>query len=293
MPEVPPAPTTVEAFRANVVRKLLLAVGKDGPHARPRDLYVATALATRDHVVERWMEATRRTYDSGAKRVYYFSLEFLIGRQLLDALNNLGLTDTAREALAGLGLDLDAVRAVEPDPGLGNGGLGRLAACFMESMASLEVPAYGYGIRSDHGIFRQVLRDGWQMELPEEWLSTEFPWEFERPEVAYPVGFGGEVTTIIGADGRARRVWRPAEYVKAVAYDTPITGWRGAQGAVPVTARPSRPRDAAHQRLGVDAVGDDAGGDPCAARPLGGYDPQVDSVGADRVDPRRHRGAHL
>ena len=121
MPEVPPAPTTVEAFRANVVRKLQLAVGKDGPHARPRDWYVATALATRDHVVERWMEATRRTYDTGAKRVYYFSLKFLIGRQLLDALNNLGLTETAREALAGLGLDLDAVRAVEPDPGLGNG----------------------------------------------------------------------------------------------------------------------------------------------------------------------------
>ncbi len=228
MPEVPPAPTTVEAFRANVVRKLQLAVGKDGPHARPRDWYVATALATRDHVVERWMEATRRTYDTGAKRVYYFSLEFLIGRQLLDALNNLGLTETAREALAGLGLDLDAVRAVEPDPGLGNGGLGRLAACFMESMASLEVPAYGYGIRYDHGIFRQVLRDGWQMELPEEWLSTEFPWEFERPEVAYRVGFGGEVTTVTGADGVDRRTWRPAEFVKAVAYDTPITGWRGA-----------------------------------------------------------------
>ena len=201
MPEVPPAPTTVEAFRANVVRKLQVAVGKDAPHARPRDWYVATALATRDHVVERWMDATRRTYASGAKRVYYFSLEFLIGRQLLDALNNLGLTETAREALAGLGLDLDAVRAVEPDPGLGNGGLGRLAACFMESMASLEVPAYGYGIRYDHGIFRQALRDGWQMELPEEWLSTEFPWEFERPEVAYRIGFGGEVALVTGDDG--------------------------------------------------------------------------------------------
>ena len=227
IPAVPAAPTTPESFRANIVRKLQCAVGKDAPHARPRDWYVATALATRDHVVEHWMDATRRTYQSGAKRVYYFSLEFLIGRQLMDALGNLGLTDTAREALQGLGLSLDQLRALEPDPGLGNGGLGRLAACFMESMATLEVPAYGYGIRYDHGIFRQVLRDGWQMELPEEWLSAGFPWEFERPEVAYPVGFGGHVETVTRADGTTAAVWHPAEFVTAMAYDTPITGWRG------------------------------------------------------------------
>lgn len=227
LPEIPAAPTTVDAFRASIVRKLQVAVGKDAPHARPRDWYVATALATRDHVVEHWMDATRRTYREGAKRVYYFSLEFLIGRQLGDALGNLGLTETAREALHGLGLSLDQLRALEPDPGLGNGGLGRLAACFMESMASLEVPAYGYGIRYDHGIFRQVLQDGWQMELPEEWLSTGFPWEFERPEVAYAIGFGGHVTTEPQPDGTTRSVWHPVESVKAVAYDTPITGWRG------------------------------------------------------------------
>ena len=218
----------VAAFRARIIDKLLYAVGKDAAHARPRDWYVATALAARDAVTARWMEATRRTYRDGGKRVYYFSLEFLIGRQLMDALSNLGLVAVARAALAELGQDLDRLRTMEPDPGLGNGGLGRLAACFMESMATLGVPAYGYGIRYDHGIFRQQLRDGWQIELPEEWLATGFPWEFERPEVAYTIGFGGHVEVVEGADGGRRSVWHPAELVRAMAYDTPITGWRGA-----------------------------------------------------------------
>ena len=203
----------VAAFRATVVNKLLFHVGKDPSHARDRDWYVATALATREHVSTHWMESTRRTYAEGPKRVYYFSLEFLIGRQLMDALGNLGLTEVARVALKELGVDLDRLRTVEPDPALGNGGLGRLAACFMESMATLQVPAYGYGIRYDHGIFRQQLRDGWQIELPEEWLSAGFPWEFERPEVAYTIGFGGLVDVVDGPDGNPRSVWLPAESV--------------------------------------------------------------------------------
>ncbi len=229
-PDLPAAaagPDAVAAFRATVVNKLLYSVGKDTAHARDRDWYVATALATRDQVTGHWMDATRRTYREGPKRVYYFSLEFLIGRQLMDALGNLGLTEVARAALKELGVDLDKLRTLEPDPGLGNGGLGRLAACFMESMATLQVPAYGYGIRYDHGIFRQQLRDGWQIELPEEWLSAGFPWEFERPEVAYPIGFGGHIDVVEGPDGKPKSVWHPAESVKAVAYDTPITGWRG------------------------------------------------------------------
>ena len=210
------------------MNKLLYSVGKDIAHARDRDWFVATALATRDQVTGRWMDSTRRTYREGSKRVYYFSLEFLIGRLLFDHLGNLGMIETARTALAQLGVDLDHLRTLEPDPALGNGGLGRLAACFMESMATLGVPAYGYGIRYDHGIFKQVLRDGWQIELPDDWLSAGFPWEFERPEVAYTIGFGGHVDVIDGADGTTRAVWHPAESVKAVAYDTPITGWRGA-----------------------------------------------------------------
>jgi starch phosphorylase len=221
-PEVTPA-----QFRDAVLAKLVYAVGKDRRHALEHDWLIATALATRDQIVERWMEATRRTYRDGRKRVYYFSLEFLIGRLLLDALSNLGLVHTAREALAELGVDLDRLRRLEPDAALGNGGLGRLAACFMESLSTLGIPAHGYGIRYDHGIFRQAMKDGWQIELPEDWLSSGNPWEFERPEVTYTIGFGGTVDAVPNADGTTRSVWRPADSVNAVAYDTPIVGWRG------------------------------------------------------------------
>ncbi|MFO1322976.1 MAG: glycogen/starch/alpha-glucan phosphorylase [Burkholderiales bacterium] len=223
VPDEPPEPREVEAFRALILSKLRYMVAKEPSHAREHDWLVATSLAARDHVIDRWSETTRRTYRDGRKRVYYFSLEFLIGRMLFDALSNVGLAGTARAALDELGVDFGKLRQLEPDPALGNGGLGRLAACFMESMATLGIPAHGYGIRYDHGIFRQVLMDGWQTELPEEWLVFGNPWEFERPEVMYAVGFGGSVEPA-GDDGRA--VWRPAETVDAVAFDTPIPGWR-------------------------------------------------------------------
>jgi starch phosphorylase len=223
-----PDAAAVEAFRTAILGKLTYAVGKDPGHALEHDWLIATALTVRDRIVEHWMDATRRTYRDGRKRVYYFSLEFMIGRLLYDALVNLGLAATARAALAELGVDLDRLRRLEPDAALGNGGLGRLAACYLESMSTLRIPAHGYGIRYDHGIFRQALKDGWQLELPEDWLSSGNPWEFERPEVAYTIGFGGSVEVVTAADGSTRSVWTPAESVKAVAYDTPITGWRGA-----------------------------------------------------------------
>jgi len=218
---------SVTAFSRAVLDKLTYMVGKDPGHSQDHDWLVATALVVRDRIVDRWMDATRRTYRDGRKRVYYFSLEFLIGRLLFDALGNLGLTATARAALRELGVDLDHLRKLEPDAALGNGGLGRLAACFMESMASLGIPAHGYGIRYDHGIFRQVLKDGWQLELPEDWLSSGNPWEFERPEVTYTIGFGGTVEALPTEDGATRYVWEPAESVNAVAFDTPLVGWRG------------------------------------------------------------------
>ena len=217
----------VASLRRAVVAKLTYAVGKDPIVASDRDWFVATALAVRDHIVERWMPTTRHTYAKGRKRVYYLSLEFLIGRLLGDSLNNLGLTETMRAALGELGVDLDRLRAVEPDAALGNGGLGRLAACYMESMATLQIAAYGYGIRYNHGLFRQVIKDGWQQEFPETWLSFGNPWEFERSEVSFPVRFGGRVEQKAGADGVMRPVWLPAETVDAVAYDTPVVGWRG------------------------------------------------------------------
>jgi starch phosphorylase len=214
------------ALRGAILAKLKYAVGRETAGARDHDWFLATALAVRDRIVDRWIDTNQRTEASGRKRVYYLSLEFLIGRLLFDTLSNLGLTDAVREALAGLNVDLDRLRAVEPDAALGNGGLGRLAACFMESMASLAVPAYGYGIRYEHGLFRQVLADGWQREWPEDWLSFGNPWEFERPDVVYPVHFGGTVEPF-EADGMIRHVWRSAETVRAVAFDTPIVGWRG------------------------------------------------------------------
>jgi starch phosphorylase len=220
---------TPEALRAAILAKLTYAVGKDAGHAQDHDWYVATALAVRDQAVDRWIQTTRQVYASGQKRVYYLSLEFLIGRLLGAYLCNLQLDEVCRAALAGLDVDLDRIKELEPDAALGNGGLGRLAACFMESMATVGVAGFGYGIRYQHGLFRQLFHDGWQVEQPEDWLAFGNPWEFERPEVAYEVGFGGTVERAVGEDGREHHVWRPAERVLAVAYDTPIVGWPGHQ----------------------------------------------------------------
>jgi glycogen phosphorylase len=217
----------VAALRNRVVAKLTYAVGRDPIVATDHDWFVATALAVRDHVIERWMASTRANYASQGKRVYYLSLEFLIGRLLLDALNNLGLTEQMRVALGELGVDLDRLREIEPDAALGNGGLGRLAACFMESMATLSIAAHGYGIRYNNGLFRQVIRDGWQHEYPEDWLTFGNPWEVARPDVQHTVGFGGSVETRTGPDGTATSIWHPGETVAAIAYDTPLVGWRG------------------------------------------------------------------
>ncbi len=217
----------IATLRRAVVAKLTYAVGKDPLVASNRDWFVAVALTVRDRIVDRWFPSTRATYTKQRKRVYYLSLEFLIGRLLLDSMNNLGLTESMRAALGELGVDLDKLRQIEPDAALGNGGLGRLAACFMESMATLSIAAYGYGIRYNHGLFQQVIKDGWQHEFPENWLNFGNPWEFERPEVSFSIGFGGTVEAITGADGATRHVWHPAESVDALAYDTPVVGWRG------------------------------------------------------------------
>mgnify|MGYP000261694265 FL=1 len=223
----PQRQTDPATLAADIVERLIYRIGKDAKVAKPHDWLTAAILVIRDRVIDRWMESTRRTYESGGKRVYYLSLEFLIGRLTRDAVSNLDLMDELREALKSLGVDFDVVAALEADAALGNGGLGRLAACFMESMATTDVPAYGYGIRYVHGLFRQQIADGWQVELPETWLAHGNPWEFERRESAYEVGFGGQVESVLAPDGEARYVWKPAERVIAVAYDTPIVGWRG------------------------------------------------------------------
>jgi starch phosphorylase len=225
--EPPAREDDIQEFKATVLAKLTLAVGKDAAAATARDWFVATALALRDRVIHRWLEGDREAQAKGRKRVYYLSLEFLIGRLLDEVICNLRLDPVVRAALGDLGVDLDPVRAAEPDAALGNGGLGRLAACFMESMATLDIPACGYGIRYDHGLFRQVIKEGWQHEYPEDWLSFGNPWEFERSEAVYDIQYGGWVEEMRLPKGGARSVWHPAETVEAVAYDTPMVGWRG------------------------------------------------------------------
>ena len=219
-------PYSAAELKAAVLAKLTYAVGKTPALATPRDWFLAVTFATRDIIVGRWLESLNGVYIDGRKRVYYLSLEFLIGRLLFDALTNLGVAQPMAEALDELGANLTDLRRIEPDAALGNGGLGRLAACFMDSMATLSIAAHGYGIRYDNGLFRQIIRGGWQQETPEDWLVNGNPWEFVRPEYNYAIGFGGWVE-MVEHEERTSHVWHPAETVEAVAYDTPIVGWRG------------------------------------------------------------------
>ena len=209
-------------LEARILGALRHRVGKSEQAAKPHDWYNATVLALRDDIIDCWFASTARAHEAGAKRVYYLSLEFLIGRLLRDALSNLGTTRAMEQALREHGLDLARLEELEPDAALGNGGLGRLAACFMESLASLDIAAYGYGIRYINGMFRQRIDEGWQVELPETWLAHGNPWEFERRESSYCVGFGGEVVSDAGVIR-----WNAAEKIEATAVDTPVVGWRG------------------------------------------------------------------
>lgn len=212
-----------EELKQGLLQRLIYSVGKDPEHAVPRDWCVALTLAIRDRIVDAWMDSTRRTYETNSKRVYYLSMEFLIGRLLADTMSNLGITEVCREVIGDLGIDFDAVTASEPDAALGNGGLGRLAACYLDSMSSVGIAGFGYGIRYQHGLFRQRLADGWQIEQAENWLMLGHPWEFERPDSSYMIGFGGEADP--GRPGERR--WMPGETVMASAFDTPIAGWTG------------------------------------------------------------------
>ncbi|MGX9988748.1 glycogen/starch/alpha-glucan phosphorylase [Rhizobium sp. WSM1274] len=227
IPSPAPRSSRPEILAEEIIERLTYRIGKDAKVAKPHDWLTATILVVRDRIIDRWMASTREVYATGAKRVYYLSLEFLIGRLMRDAVSNLGLMEEVRDALASLGVDVNVIAGLEPDAALGNGGLGRLAACFMESMATVDVPAYGYGIRYVHGLFRQQLADGWQVELPENWLAHGNPWEFERRESSYEIGFGGAVEFITTHDDQPRYVWKPAERVIAAAFDTPAVGWRG------------------------------------------------------------------
>ena len=186
--------------------------------------YQAAAFSLRDRLLESWNDTNQYFTTHNVKRVYYLSLEFLLGRCMQNTLTNLGMEAPYREALMDIGYQLENLYDHEVDPALGNGGLGRLAACFLDSLATLEIPAWGYGIRYDYGIFKQVIKDGYQCEIPDFWLSGGNPWEIERPEVTYPIRFYG-YSEQYDDDGVTRAEWKGGEIVLAKAYDTPIPGY--------------------------------------------------------------------
>ncbi len=213
------------SLRRSLSNRLVFSMGKDPITATARDWFNTTAYAVRERLIERWMETMRSYYRSDAKRVYYLSMEFLTGRILSNSLLNMGFHDECRAALADLDLDLDQIREIEQDAALGNGGLGRLAACFLDSMATLSLPGYGYGIRYEYGMFRQQIDQGHQIERPDNWLQYGNPWEFPRPEVLFPVRFGGRVVEFTDERGVSRFHWVDSEEVMAMAFDTPIPGY--------------------------------------------------------------------
>ena len=190
--------------------------GKHPDAATVHDRYMALALAVRDRLVQRWMKTSRACLEADPRRVYYLSAEFLLGRTLRNNLQAVGIYDDFRAVLAELGLDLTELLEQEPDAGLGNGGLGRLAACFLDSLATLGFPAHGYGIRYEFGIFEQRMENGWQVERPDEWLRFGNPWEIVRPEYTVTIGFYGHTEEFLGHHGHWRVRWVPGGKVIGV-----------------------------------------------------------------------------
>ena len=211
----------VEGVKKAIVYKLIFLIGRSPKEASQRDWLNATLHAVRDLVTEGWITTARQSRAEETRRVYYLSMEFLIGRTLSNAMIAEGVYDVAEKALAELNVNLEEIIEKEVDPGLGNGGLGRLAACFMDSLATLAIPAMGYGIRYEYGMFRQKIENGQQVERPDDWLEKGAPWEFMRPSKRFSIDFGGH---IYFEDKKC--IWNPAEKVTALAYDQMIPGYK-------------------------------------------------------------------
>jgi starch phosphorylase len=209
-----------------ILDNLYFIQGRPSQFATPNDWYVAVAYTVRDRMMKNWITSLQRLRDKELEIVGYLSAEFLMGPHLGNALINVGIFDEIKEAVEQLGLDLYQVMEQEEEPGLGNGGLGRLAACFLDSLATLKVPAIGYGIRYEFGIFDQQIREGWQVEITDKWLYFGNPWEIARPDIAYNVKFGGHTESHTDEEGKYRVRWIPAYEVRGVAYDTAIPGYK-------------------------------------------------------------------
>ncbi|MEX2639785.1 MAG: glycogen/starch/alpha-glucan phosphorylase [Balneolales bacterium] len=214
------------ALKVDIQRHLRHTLAKDEFSSTNWDNYRSLVLAIRDRLNDRWIDTQQSYYNLDVKRVYYISMEYLIGRLLDSTLINLGILDETKKALEELGLDYDQLRESEWDAGLGNGGLGRLAACFLDSMATLGIPGYGYGIRYDYGIFYQRIIDGYQHEAPDQWLRYGNPWDVSRPKINYPVHFHGESVPYTDSDGHLRFKWQNTDEIIAMAYDTPVPGYQ-------------------------------------------------------------------
>lgn len=216
----------VDAIREAILREMTYSMSKDMYSVTPRDKYATVALSIRAELAKKWIATQQHYYNVDAKRLYFLSLEFLLGRLLRNYLINLDVVSEYREAVDVLATTLEDVVEQESDAGLGNGGLGRLAACFIESMATLKYPCYGYGIRYEYGIFSQKITDGYQTEAPDNWLRYGNPWEFPRPELLYPVRFHGKVHTYCAENRRTRCGWEDTDDIMAMAYDYPVPGFR-------------------------------------------------------------------
>ena len=217
---------SVETLKRAFDDNLFYVQGKDKSNATLHDYYQALAYTVRDRLLHRFIKTGRTYYEGDVKVVSYLSAEFLMGRHLENNLISLGIYEKMRQVVSESGLEIETLIEQEPDPGLGNGGLGRLAACFLDSLANLEMPAIGYGIRYEFGIFHQALRDGWQAEIPDNWLMYKNPWEIARPEDAVEIRLGGHTETYRDAKGHNRVSWISDRKVKAVPYDTPVPGYR-------------------------------------------------------------------
>lgn len=215
-----------DSIRQSFLDNLYLVQAKFPEVATGNDFYLALAWTVRDRLLRKWVDAASTFYREASRTLAYLSAEYLPGPQLCNALLALGIEAPVREALSDLGLNLDDLAAAEIEPGLGNGGLGRLASCYIDSLATLQMPAIAYGIRYEFGIFEQVIRDGRQVELADKWLRYGNPWEIPRPEIAFEIGFGGTLDHVIDAKGNLHVHWHPAQRVKGVAYDTPVPGFR-------------------------------------------------------------------
>jgi starch phosphorylase len=217
--------TRVDALKSRISEHLTYTLARDRASATERDVYFSTAWTVRDRLAEKWAATQARYSRQDARRVYYLSLEFLIGRTLGNALLNLGIHDATAEALEELGYDLEELECSELDAGLGNGGLGRLAACYLDSMATLGLPGYGYGIRYEHGMFKQDMVDGKQVERPDNWLHDENPWEIARPDRTWRIKLWGRVIPQPDEAGRIHYQWVDTSDVLAMAYDVPVPGY--------------------------------------------------------------------